>query len=744
MLKISAPSALGARLSTALTSRRGARAALVISLLTFTVLLGLFSTVKAPTGSSIEPANSESGAAAALLDEFPDADQQSVIVVGTRSDDAPLTDTDIAHIADVTPILDDFTGTQASAPRVSADGHAAVVVVPVTVGDDATATGQIIKQMRTLIADNTPDTLTLYVTGGPAFGADIALAFEGADVTLLLVTIAIVALLLIITYRSPVLWILPLVVVGLADRLAGTVTGALGSWLGLQFDAGIISVLVFGAGANYSLLLISRYREELHRYTNARQALAHAWRKTVPAVLASNVTVVLSLATLVTAVIPRTRGLSLPAAAGLLIAMAAVLFILPPLLAVSGRKAFWPLIPQPGTNHHDGRLWGAIARRVTARPVISLVVGIGILGTMAVGLVGTSVGLDQMAKFRTTAESADGLAAMSQHFPPGEAQPMLIVTKTAVADPVITAANSIDGVVRAVPIGTTSDNALTKIMVTGEFAPGTSQSLDLVTELRAAIHTVPDADALVGGQVAEDLDARAGADRDLLLIAPPVLLVTFFVLLVLLRSLIAPILLLAVNLASAVAAIGAGSWLSRIIFDQSALDLEVPVLAFLFLVALGVDYTIFLVHRIRSEATEHGTKAGVVRAVTHTGSVITSAGIVLAAVFAALGVLPLITLGQLGLIVGLGVVVDTIVVRSIIVPAIFTLMDRRIWWPGPAPDATLAAQPHQGYVIDDEPSVNTNEARQEELANGRSIRSSATEAVARAASHQPHGASSHL
>jgi len=236
-------------------------------------------------------------------------------------------------------------------------------------------------------------------------------------------------------------------------------------------------------------------------------------------------------------------------------------------------------------------------------------------------------------------------------------------------------------VVRVHPVGTTDDGSLTKLMVTSAYAPSTEQSLNQIAELREAAHAVPNADALVGGAVATDLDARAGNERDLMLIAPLVLAVSFLVLLVLLRSIIAPVLLLLVNLASAVAAIGAGAWLSRVLFGQHALDLQVPLLAFLFLVALGIDYTIFLVHRARGEAMVMGTRAGMVEAIAHTGGVITSAGIVLAAVFAALGVLPLVTLGQLGLIVGVGVIVDTLVVRTVIVPAIFALVGDRIWWP---------------------------------------------------------------
>ncbi|WP_425563373.1 MMPL family transporter [Microbacterium panaciterrae] len=319
---------------------------------------------------------------------------------------------------------------------------------------------------------------------------------------------------------------------------------------------------------------------------------------------------------------------------------------------------------------------------------------------MAAGLFGTSIGLDQIEKFRVPSESAAGLEVLSAHFPPGEAQPILIVTDSGQADDVVTAVKGVEGIVRVQSVGTTDNGDLTKIMVTSDYAPSTEKSLAQITELRTAVHAVPKADAVVGGAVATDVDARAGNVQDLLLIAPLVLAVSFLVLLILLRSLVAPVLLLLVNLASAVAAIGAGSWLSRVLFGQHALDLQVPLLAFLFLVALGIDYTIFLVHRARSEAAERGTRQGMVEAIAHTGGVITSAGIVLAAVFAALGVLPLVTLGQLGLIVGVGVIVDTLVVRTVIVPAIFALVGDRIWWPGRPRRTSQAPAPADPDVSD--------------------------------------------
>lgn len=671
-------------LSDHLTSRRGAWVSLVLVLLGFTALLGLFGGAELPAGSDSAPADSESSRVAALLDEFPNADQQSVLVVASRVNGGALATSDLDALEAFVPVLGAETAADAQGPLVSDDGAAALLVAPITVGESNGETAETISSLRATIAEHPIAGLQLQVTGGPAFGADVAAAFDGADFTLLLVTILIVAVLLIVTYRSPILWLIPLTVVALADRVAGASTAALGTALGLQFDAGIISVLVFGAGTNYALLLISRYREELLLTGDHRRAIGDAWRHTAPAILASNVTVVLALLTLVLAVIPGTRGLGLSAAVGLLVALVAVLLALPPLLAIVGRRVFWPFIPRPGAAASHGRAWKAIATRVMRRPAISLGAGIALLAVMAGGLVGTTVGLDQLERFRVQSESAEGLQTLSAHFPAGEAQPTFVVAEAEHADDVLLAIDGIEGVVRAHPVAETGDGALTKIMVTGEFAPGTQQSLALTERLRDAVHAVPGADALVGGGAATDVDARAGNMQDLLLVAPMVLAVSFVVLLVLLRSLVAPVVLLLVNGASALAAIGAGAWLSRVLFDQSALDLQVPLLAFLFLVALGIDYTIFLVHRARAESRTHGTREGMVRAVASTGGVITSAGIVLAAVFAALGVLPLVTLGQLGLIVGLGVVVDTLVVRTVIVPALFGILGDRIWWPGGA------------------------------------------------------------
>ena len=616
-----------------LTSRRGAWIALACAVAVLAALFGLIRPADTDAAAGQAPVDSESQQVSRLLEQFPDADRQPVLVVATRQDGGALSQADLDALGSLRAVEDLQEGDRPVEPTVSEDGEAAVLVAPITVGEDNTATAEVIKELRADLATETPDGLSLEVTGGPA------------------------------------------------DGLAGRVTAAAGAAWGFDFDAGIVSVLVFGAGTNYALLLVSRYREELERTDDDRAALSAAWRHTVPAILASNVTVVLALLTLLFASIPMTRGLGVPAALGLLIALVAVLFVLPPALAVFGRRLFWPFVPRPGANRRSGGVWQRVASQVVARPVAAVLAGLALLGVMATGLIGTSVGLDQLGKFRVASESASGLRTLSAHFAPGEAQPIWVVANSAHADDVVAAVQDTDGIVRAHPVGATEDEALTKIMVTSEHSPGTDPSLAQIGTLRDVVHAVDGADAKVGGQVATELDARAGNEHDLAVVAPLVLAVSFVVLLVLVRSLVAPVLLLVMNLASAVAAIGAGAWLSRTVMGQPALDLQVPILAFLFLVALGIDYTIFLVHRARHEAAASGTRQGMVEAVAHTGSVITSAGIVLAAVFAALGVLPLVTLGQLGLIVGLGVLVDTLVVRTVIVPALFALVGDRIWWP---------------------------------------------------------------
>lgn len=707
------------RTATILVSPRGAWLVLGALVLLVTLLFGLLSGAGEDRPTQSAPPDSESARAEAVLDAFPGADEQSVMVVASRPGGGTMSDDDRAQLDELGTRLGEGDR-EVSGPIVSDDGEAALLMVPITVGESNTETAETVDALRETIAADTgaealeDSGLEFLVTGGPAIGADIASAFDGADFTLLIVTIAIVALLLIVTYRSPILWLLPLIVIGTADGLAGRVTAAIGDGLDLQFDAGIISVLVFGAGANYALLLISRYREELSRHPDHRVALATAWRHTVTTILASNLTVVLALLSLVVAVIPGTRGLGITAAAGLVIAAGAVLLALPPVLAICGTRVFWPFVPRLADDADlaeadqfaeaaDGAaadrgaassrgsaqsattptFWRAIATRVVARPGIHLGVGIALLAVMATGFIGTTVGLDQSEKFRVQSESAQGLDVLGEHFPPGESQPIWIVADAAEADEVVDAVSSIDGVVRAgtVDEATVDGNRVAKVMVTGEYEPDSTEGLALVETIRAEAHAVDGAHAEVGGAAATELDARDGNARDFATIAPLILAISFLVLLAILRAPLVALTLLVVNVASTAAAIGLGSALSRVLFGQAAIDAQVPILAFLFLVALGIDYSIFLSHRAKKESALHGSRQGIVEALAHTGGVITSAGIVLAGVFAALGMLPLMVLGQLGLIVGVGVLVDTVLVRTVIVPSIIALAGPRIWWP---------------------------------------------------------------
>lgn len=663
-----------------LISKRGAWAVILISTLLMLIVFGAMRGFEAPARTGSAPANSDSVQVSNLLTEFPESNQQSLLLVAVRDDGQTLTQPNIQAIQEL-PQHVGLADKSLGPVIFSQDGDSALITTEFESDTSNTVNAETIKDLRNKISAQKLSGMTVYVTGGPSFAADVAAAFEGADFTLLLVTIVIVAILLIATYRSPILWLIPLLVVILADGLAGRVTALVGSTWGLEFDSGIISVLVFGAGTNYALLLISRYREELAKTSNDRFALQQAYIKSLPAILASNVTVVVALLTLNFARIPLTKGLGTPAAIGLVIAMISVLTLLPALLSLVGRRAFWPFVPQQTTSGTQGRWWRRIAQYVSNRPVISLLAGLGVLAILTTGLWGTSTGLTQLEKFTTKSESALGLEKLSDHFDPGEAQPIVIVAEKQIAHSFIESAQTVDGLSRMAVMDTSNNGELVKIRAISEFSPGSAQSLQQIVELRKIGEGFGESNVLIGGAVATDLDAQQGNQEDLWFVIPAVLVVSLLILLLLLRSLIAPILLILVNTASAVAAIGFGAWLCRVLFNQGALDLQVPILAFLFLVALGIDYTIFLVHRAKFEAERLGTVSGMIEAVAHTGGVITSAGIVLAAVFAALGVLPLVTLGQLGIIVGVGVVIDTLVVRTFIVPALFSAIGDRIWWP---------------------------------------------------------------
>ena len=626
------------------------------------------------------PAAAESTRVAELQRQLPSGRTTTALVVYSRGGQA-LTEADTAAIA--------RTGTPVTAP----DRRAALVAVPLPVDAPPTA----VQDLRDRVRSGLPPGLTAEVTGPAGFAADIADSFSGANTNLLLVTVVVVALLLLVTYRSPILWLVPLAVVGLADQVAAGAVAVLSRHTDLTIGdstVGIVTVLVFGAGTDYALLLISRYREELHLHADRREAMRRSLRGAGPAVAASAVTVVLSLLTLLLASLGDTVALGVTAALGIGIAALFALVVLPAALVVCGRGLFWPFVPRVGAGDpgHERGIWARVGRAVARRPGAVTIASVLVLGILSSGVLGTRLGLSQTEQFRVEAESVDGLTTLSRYFPAGAADPAVVLTRPPQAERVLAAASGAPGVAQARIAERSAEWVRIEAVLTA--APDTPESFTAIRTLRDRVSAVPEASALVGGSVATNLDVRDASRRDLRVIVPVILLVVLLVLGVLLRAAVAAVLLIVTVIASFAAALGAGAWLFREVLGYPALDNPVPLFAFLFLVALGVDYNIFLVTRAREEAATRGTRAGMVVALAATGAVITSAGVLLAAVFAVLGVLPVVTLTQIGVIVGIGVLLDTLLVRTVLVPALATLLGDRFWWPSrPAARVPAAEAP---------------------------------------------------
>ncbi len=628
---------------------------------------GPLETANDPT--STLPSSADSTRVAALERQLPSGQTNPALIVYAK-DGAALSEQDLAAIG------------KFGRPILSPDRNAALVAVPMAANVEAEQIIAEVGKLRTEVRASLPPGVTAQVTGGAGISADLADSFSGANTRLLLVTVIVVTLLLLVTYRSPILWIVPLAVVGIADRASTSLVAILSRHTDLAIDDstnGIITVLVFGAGTNYALLLISRYREELRRHEDRFEAMRRAVRGAGPAIVASAGTVVLSLLTLLFASLGSNLALGVAGAAGIAVAALFVLIALPPALLVCGRGLFWPFVPRPDTNHAgpEKGVWGRVGRAVSHRPVLVTAAAVVVLGIMSAGLIGTNLGLSQTEQFRVKAEAVDGLETVARYFPAGSADPAVVLTTPDRADEVLAAVTGTPGVADARVAEQTT--ATVRISAVLDAAPDTGEAFDTIRTLRDRVRG---ADALVGGSVATEMDKRDAARHDLRLIVPLILAVVLLVLCLLLRALVAPLLLIVTVVASYLAALGTGAWLFRAVFGYPALDNQVPLLSFLFLVALGVDYNIFLITRAREETPARGTRDGVVHALAATGAVITSAGILLAAVFAVLGVLPVITLTQIGVIVGIGVLLDTLLVRTVLVPALATLCGDRFWWPG--------------------------------------------------------------
>ncbi|MEU4620964.1 MMPL family transporter [Actinoplanes sp. NPDC023801] len=655
---------------------RRAWATLLLALVLGGLVFGFAGTTETdndPTSSL--PSSADSTRVAELQKQLPSGRTNPALIVVAKGGQA-LTDADLVTVQGL------------GQPIFSGDRKAALVTVTMPATGDADATIQAVKELRAKVSDGLPAGVTAQVTGGAGFSADLSDSFSGANTKLLIVTVVVVTILLLVTYRSPILWVVPLFVVGFADQLAAKVIALLSQHTDLAVNGsttGIVTVLVFGAGTDYALLLISRYREELHRYESRFEAMAKALRGAGPAIAASAGTVILALLTLILASLKSNVALGITAAAGVAIAAVFALVVLPAALVICGRGLFWPFIPRfSEAGPEDGKgLWAKVGRGVVRRPVAVTLLSAIVLGLLSLGGLGTKVGLSQAEQFRVEAESVQGLETLSKYFPAGAAGPAVILTEPAKAEQVLATVSGTGGVAQArIAEQTASQVSISAVL---EAAPDTAEAFRTIRDLRANL----DGEALVGGTVATALDTRDAARRDLGVIVPVILAVVFLVLVALLRAIVAPVLLMITVVVSFVASLGAGSWLFRNVFDYPALDNSVPLFSFLFLVALGVDYNIFLVTRAKEEAATRGTKDGMVHALAVTGAVITSAGILLAAVFAVLGVLPVVTLTQIGVIVGIGVLLDTLLVRTVLVPALATLTGDRFWWPG-RPQAAAA------------------------------------------------------
>lgn len=580
---------------------------------------------------------------------------------------------------------------------ISEDGSAAVVTVPMDKYEETEKITTRVDELRDLMKDGLPNGLEVKLTGPEGFQADIAGVFAGANFTLLAVTASVVILLLLFTYRSPSLWLVPLLVIGTADRMAQILAGVVANYLGITLDGsvtGILSVLVFGAGTDYALLLISRYREELLHFADRRDAMAVAWRESFGAILASGGTVILALLTLSFADLAGTRALGLACAVGIVVALISALFVLPAALVSFGRWIFWPGTPKlGGVNKTDNGIWAKLGRGVSKRPRTVAVVGVLVLGALALGSTGLKIGLSSTEQFMKKPEAVAGIELLSKSFPAGTTNPTVVVANLDKVDEVASALTNIEGVAsvkiaQKVEITSTgpvyetlTDGKIAKIEVVLDGASRSEEAYQTIRDIRAEVKTIDGADALVGGQDAQSLDVKSAYAHDQALIIPMILALVFIVLILLLRSLVAPILLLLTVVASFFASLGAGWLVFDYVFNFPAIDLSVYLYSFLFLVALGVDYNIFLVTRAQEESGKLGLKAGMIKALSSTGGVITSAGILLAAVFAVLGVLPLIALTQIGVIVCIGVLLDTLLVRTVIVPALAFIAGEKFWWP---------------------------------------------------------------
>lgn len=677
------------RLNTVIVGRFSALVGVLVLLGGVAIIAGLGTADRTTERTKQFPEGYQSTAAAALAERVPQGSGTAAVLLVTSQDDTRLSAADDAAAR---AALLDLEVSSVSAPLGGPEGiersqdRRALLATVIADADGASELEPLVSELRERLADAMPADLRAEVTGPAAIQADLAQVFNGADLRLLGATATVVAFLLIVTYRSPFLWLVPLTVVGIADQAAAALATHGLELLGIAWDGsttGILSVLVFGAGTNYALLLISRYRDELGRTEDRRTAMRAALRRTAEPVLASASTVVVGLLCLLLSAFPVTRGLGVACAIGVVVAAFFALVALPAVLVLFGRWIFWPRRPEVGSTALSERdsIWTRVGTAVAARPRTMVGSAIAGLAVLAVGLGGITLGLPTSEQFLDRPESIAGAERLAASFPAGSAEPTTVwSTDPVAARAVLDGAAAVSSVRPGEQVG---DWASFQVVLADPAGSGAAQQT--VRDLRAALGD-GDVEAVVGGSTAETVDAADATSRDRLLLFPLIGLLVLGALVLLLRSAVAPVLLVLTVLATYTAALGASWWIFSGVFGFTGVDDGMPLLAFLFLVALGVDYNIFLVTRTWEEISGgHDPRTAVRRALAATGGVITSAGILLAAVFAVLGVLPLVVLAQLGVAICIGVLLDTLVVRTVLVPGLATLLGDRFWWPRTIP-----------------------------------------------------------
>ncbi|HCU95304.1 MAG TPA: hypothetical protein DHU96_22370 [Actinobacteria bacterium] len=627
------------------------------------------------------PASAESTQELSLQSRFVVKNLNPAVVVYTRPSGLTPADlrkaaADARRFAALPAVSGRVTG-----PIPSADHQAIQTIVGSSLGFSANI-GAFISNLQATASRGDPG-LTVHIAGPAASAADQVKIFKGIDTTLLYTTLAVIIVLLLITYRSPVLWLLPIISAGVSLAAAEAVIYLL-TKQGLVVNGqsgGILVVLVLGASTDYALLLIARYREELRRHSDRHEAMASALRRAGPAIIASAATVIAAMLCLLVADSADISGLGPVAAIGIAVGLLAMITLLPALLVIVGRWIFWPQRPRLGSDEPGSRgTWARIGRGLAIRPRVVWVVTAVLLAGAWAGLVGFKVGpLTTAQSFRGTPASVAAEQVVARHFPAGAGEPVAVIGNAAAAPRLRAALAGTSGIAAVTP--PVVKDGLVYLQGTLASKPDSPAAYATVNRVRAAVHAVPGANAKVGGRTAITADVEHYANRDRNLIIPLVLLMVLIILGLLLRSVVAAFLLIGTVVLSFGAALGLSALAFRHIFGFAGADTAMPLFAFVFLVALGIDYNIFLMTRVREESKRSGTRFGAITGLGATGGVITSAGLILAGTFATLGTLPLVVLTEIGFTVAIGVLIDTIIVRSVLVTALTLDIGRMMWWP---------------------------------------------------------------